>query len=117
MEEAKTLDPTTEAIDTWAFVEVFGHQQVAGRLSTRKFGESVMFQIDVPSGEKEMGFSRLFSPSAIFSITPTTEEWCRRYQTSAERNAYPILPYIPSPKPLRHGYSLEDGADHQGAGE
>jgi hypothetical protein len=106
--EPKVLDPKEEAIDTWAFLEVLGHQQLAGRLSTRKFGNDSMFQVDVPSGDKEMACSRLFSPAAIFSITPTTEEWCRNWQKSAEKNCYPILPYIPAPRPLRHGYMLDE---------
>lgn len=112
-EETKTLDPSIEIIDIWAFVEVFGHQQIAGRLSTRKFGNDVMFQIDVSSGDKEMGYSRLFSPAAIFSVTPTTEEWCRNWQKSAEKNCYPILPYIPAPRPLRHGYMLDEPDDQE----
>src|SRR5205807_925876 len=66
-------------------VEIMGHTKVAGRVTTRKVGVNVMFQVDVPKGdEKEFSHSRLFSPAAVFSIIPTTEEWCRRWAKAAK---------------------------------
>jgi len=70
-----------------------GHNRIAGRISERNVGIQVMLQVDVPN--KKEGFSRteLFSPSAIFSIKPTTEEWCRKFV--AARVNYEVLPFIP----------------------
>lgn len=72
------LDAGSETVDAWAFVELFGHQKIAGRVTTRKLGTEVMFQVDVPAVPKDgapnngIAYSRLFSPKAIFSINPTT---------------------------------------------
>lgn len=89
------LDPNSESIDTWAYVEIFGHDQLAGRLTTKKLGTAVMIQIDVPKDKTEFSHSELFSPSSIFSIKPTTEEWCRSFterRTNFNRNVIPYLP-------------------------
>jgi hypothetical protein len=37
MEENQMLDAQAEQIDTWAFVELFGHQKIAGRVTRRCF--------------------------------------------------------------------------------
>lgn len=89
-----------DSLDTWAYVEVFGHTRLAGRVTIRKFGTSVMFQVDVPKGDVEISHSELFNPSAIFSIKPTTEDWCRKFvKTQRIEN---ILPYIPEDRQLVH---------------
>ena len=91
--ELNTIDSNAEEISTWAYVEIMGHSQLAGRITTRKMGSAVMLQVDVPKGEKEMDHSELVSPASIFSIKPTTEAWCRRF--AGMRHSFDILPYIP----------------------
>lgn len=95
------IDKDTEQIDTWAYLEIMGHDQIAGRVSERKVGIQVMLQVDVPKGEKDFNYSKLFSPSSIFSILPTTEEWCRKYVNN-HRNLS-VLPYIPEQRQLNPG--------------
>lgn len=95
------LDKDQETIETWAYIEIMGHSKVAGRVSERKIGTAVMLQVDIPSaeeGEKGLSHSELYSPAAIFSIKPTTEEWCRRFVRA--RVNYPVLPYVPDGKKL-----------------
>jgi hypothetical protein len=99
--EAKTLSLETEDIDCWAYVEIFGHSQLAGRVTTRKLGTQIMFQVDVPTGENELSHSELFNPSSIFSIKPTTEVWCRKFAAYREKHAFhEVLPYIPKERQL-----------------
>ena len=92
--ESEYIPADAEQIDCWAYVEIFGHHQIAGRVQSRKFGTQIMLQIDVPKGDKDICHSELYSPNSIFSIKPTTEEWCRRW-VQANRGATSILPYIP----------------------
>ncbi len=91
-EKYQYIEANQEELQIWAYIEIMGHSQIAGRVSTRKFGTEVMLQIDVPKAEKEFSHSELYSPKAIFSIKPTTEEWCRKFAKS--RINYPIMPYI-----------------------
>jgi len=111
--EAQTLaDPGAENIDCWALVEIFGHTKVAGRVTTRKVGVNVMIQVDVPKDEAEFSHSQLFSPAAIFSINPTTEQWCRRWAKAAAAYDRNPLPYIPAePRKIQAGAGDGDGDD------
>lgn len=101
-----------ETIEGWAYLEIMGHSKVAGRISTKKLGVSVMFQIDIPKGETDFSHTEFYSPAAIFSIKPTTEEWCRKFSTAREQYNYEVLPYIPGQKQLgEHDNSFFDPAD------
>jgi hypothetical protein len=93
-ENYKYIDANQEDFQIWAYVEIMGHTKVAGRVSTRKFGVDVMLQVDVPKPEDGFSHSELYSPKSIFSIKPTTEEWCRSFVKS--RIIYPVLPFIPT---------------------
>lgn len=93
--ESKTVPTGEENLDCWALVEIFGHTKVAGRVTTRKVGVNVMIQVDVPKGDTELSHTQMFSPAAIFSINPTTEEWCRRWAAEAAKYNQSPLPYIP----------------------
>jgi hypothetical protein len=95
------IDKSQETIETWAYVEIMGHNKVAGRVSERKVGVAVMLQIDVPNPEDGFSHSVLYSPASIFSIQPTTEDWCRKF--IAARVEYSVLPYIPQTRQLASG--------------
>lgn len=96
-------EPQADQVDGWALVEIFGHDKIAGRISTRKFGTEVMFQVDVPGEGTAFEFTRLLNPKSIFAIQPTSEDWCRRFAQFARSQAKPILPYVPTAKQLGQG--------------
>ena len=99
------IDKNEDQIDAWAFVEIMGHDTIAGRISERKVGIQVMIQVDVPKDKEGFEYSKLFSPSSIFSIQPTTEEWCRKYV--ANRRNLSILPYIPNERQLPNSENVD----------
>lgn len=98
--DSAVINSTDEALDMWAFVEVMGHSKIAGRLTTRKLGVQVMLQVDVlkPDGSA-VAFSKLYSPASIFSITPVTEDWCRRWSQQASRFDFRPVPYMQEAAP------------------
>lgn len=98
MNENILIDKDQETIETWAYVEIMGHTKVAGRVSERKVGINVMLQVDIPNKDNGFSHSVVYSPSAIFSIQPTTEDWCRQFVNA--RIDYPVLPYIPPTRQL-----------------
>lgn len=112
-----TIDPSSENLDCWALLEIFGHTKVAGRVSTRKVGVNVMIQVDVPNDGDGLSHSQLFGPSAIFSITPTSESWCRRWAKAAKAYERPVLPYIPAeptaPRQIKGGDDDNPEESHQ----
>jgi hypothetical protein len=98
--EQNTINSSDENINTWAYIEIFGHHQLAGRITTRKMGTQVMLQVDVPKGEAEFSHSELYSPNSIFSLKPTTESWCRRFAEYRAKAIHSVLPYIPQERQL-----------------
>lgn len=67
----------SELLDFWAIVEIFGHQRIAGKLTQQNVGASALFRIDVPETKRAHAFTRFYSPGAIYSISPVTEEIAR----------------------------------------
>jgi hypothetical protein len=100
IENPSLIDAGAEGIDSWALLELFGHSKVAGRLTSRKLGTEIMFQVDVPRGATEFSHSELYSPKAVFAIKPTTEDWCRRWSVYAAKTIRDVLPYVPESRQL-----------------
>lgn len=69
----------TEKFDTWAVVELFGHNQIAGRCSEQNVAGSNMLRIDVPETESNPSFTRLLGSGAIYAINPVTEEVAKHW--------------------------------------
>lgn len=86
------IDPPkqeTSEIKDWALVELFGHQRIVGFMSTQTFGAGVLFRVDVPDLKKDgkvvrPGFTRYFGLSAIYSVTPISEEMVRELLPSID---------------------------------
>lgn len=87
--------------DSWAIVEIMGHQRYAGYVTTQAFGGAVLFRVDVPElaadPERTLptggwvdgnwkpagtvvavdavpGFTKLIGAGSIYAITPCTQE-------------------------------------------
>ena len=86
-----------EALDMWAFVELFGHQQMAGRVTERAFGSTTFFQIDVPGEQPgQIKYTRIVNSSSVYSLSPTDEATARRL---VARTYMPEpVPYLPPPQ-------------------
>lgn len=87
--------------DGWAIVDVLGHQRYVGYVTTKAYGQAVLFRIDVPALEARErvtkqpgyidghgytpagttvqegavdGYSKLIGAGSIYAITPCTKE-------------------------------------------
>jgi hypothetical protein len=60
--------------ESFALVELFGHQRMAGKVSEQTIGASTFIRIDVPETKKQPAFTRILNPSAIYAINPITKE-------------------------------------------
>jgi len=67
-------DEKTFAEPTPVVLELMGHRRLGGFLSEVEVGGQVMLRIDVPS---EPAVTQFYSASAVYAITPTTEEIAR----------------------------------------
>jgi hypothetical protein len=67
-----------ERFEEWALLELFGHQRLAGRVTEQQLGGASFVRVDVPEDKKKgWKLTKLYNPSAIYSITPVTEETAR----------------------------------------
>ena len=104
-----------KAIDTWAIVDLFGHQQIAGHVSEQVIGSESMLRVDVPPVEGREAFTRFYGVKAIYSLTPVSEEIARRAVESLRER--PITVYglaLPAPK---SNASALFGGDPDGYGD
>ncbi len=78
----------------WAIVEIMGHRKVAGKAMSPGGPGALggMLRIDAYDGEGEEFTTQFYGSAAIFSLTPTTEEVCRRLG-QAWHNPPPVAPW------------------------
>ena len=84
----------------WAIVEVMGHRKFAGLVSEQTISGHGFVRVDIPSSDDEQAFTKMFSPGAIYAITPVTEETARtmssafREEPVSEWDVRPIIRQI-----------------------
>jgi len=66
-----------ESFDSWAIVELFGHQKIAGRVTEAAIGGCSFVRVDVPALDGAEAFTKFFGNGAIYSMTPTSEAVAR----------------------------------------
>ena len=80
---------------TWAIIEVFGHEKYAGEVSTAKVGDSSMVMLSVPEVQNHEvtlpGFVKYINHSSVFSITPVSEEYAR--EMAVQLSKHPVQGY------------------------
>lgn len=71
-------EPATK-FEEWAVLELFGHQRLAGMVTEVQLGGASFVRVDVPQEGKTKGWklTKMYNPSAIYSITPVTEDTAR----------------------------------------
>jgi hypothetical protein len=87
--EKKTM--ATEAFDSWALVELMGHQRIAGRVTEAEIGGCKFVRVDVPETKDRPGMTKFLGPSSIYAITPMSEETARA--VSSRIDPAPIQAY------------------------
>lgn len=65
---------TQEKFDSWALVELFGHQKIVGKVTEATLAGGAFLRVDVPTVEENKAFTRFYGPGAIYSLNPITEE-------------------------------------------
>ena len=57
----------------WCIVELFGHQQIAGKVSEKNMAGTTLLRVDVPKTSKRPAFTKFFGGGAIYAITPVEQ--------------------------------------------
>lgn len=69
-----TAEQGPSVVDSWAIVELMGHRRIAGWLTETEIAGGAFLRVDVPSDPPA---TQLYTPSAVYCITPTTEDTAR----------------------------------------
>lgn len=68
--------------ETWALVELYGHNRIAGKVTEQVFGNTSMIRIDVPKTESLPAWTKIVGIGAIYAINPMAEDDAIRMASS-----------------------------------
>lgn len=77
--------------DQWCLLEIMGHQRYAGRVTEETLAGASFLRIDIPELDGRPQFTKLFSASSVYSITPMAEDIARGI--AAELRNEPVSVY------------------------
>lgn len=72
------MEQEKESFEGWAILELMGHRRLAGYLREQSVAGAAMVRIDVPGQGEHVEATQFYAPSAVYCITPTTEDMARR---------------------------------------
>src|SRR4051812_3974368 len=84
------METTPEKLDTWALVELMGHNQIVGRVSETAIAGGAFIRVDVPLINGSQAYTRFFNPSSVYSLNPVTEEVARGLLTQSRFRNEPV---------------------------
>lgn len=78
---------TPEKFESWAKVELFGHQVIVGKVSEATVGGCSFLRVDVPAVGDGQAYTKFYGNGAVYAMTPCSEEVAmlllKRYRTDA----------------------------------
>jgi hypothetical protein len=88
-------DEAHSELKAWSLVELFGHQRIVGWVTVDPIDFPGMVRVDVPDLLKDgkierPGFTRYFGRSALYSVTPISEQSVRELLPHV--NGHPARP-------------------------
>lgn len=105
---------------SWAVLELFGHQRIAGQVTEVPLAGTSFLRVDVPETAHREAYSRIFGAGAIYGILPCTEAQAREMLEQGYGFAHPsfaakALPATASGTREPGGLEELDGHDDGGA--
>ena len=68
------MDDGKGKLETWAVLELMGHQRIAGFVREVALGSAAMLRVDVPEIDGIPAFTKFVAPAALYAFTPCTQE-------------------------------------------
>lgn len=107
----------SEGFDQFCLVELFGHQRIAGKVTEQVIAGTGFIRVDVMRVGDQPEYTKMFGPSAIYSITPVNEETCLALVKALREP--PVSPWILD-RPALPAYprgETDDDVESGGAGD
>ena len=87
-----------EKIEFWGIIELFGHNQIAGKVSEATIGGQSFVRVDVPKINGVNAHTKFYGNGAIYSMTPVSEEVAMIFLHNHQ--PLPLNVYMPEIKQL-----------------
>lgn len=71
------MNEETPKFEEWCLVELMGHQRIVGKVTEAVIGGAALLRVDVPAFNGEPAFTRFYGASALYCISPVSEEIAR----------------------------------------
>jgi hypothetical protein len=89
-------EATPAKFKEWAVLELFGHRKLAGLVSEAEIAGGAFLRLDIPGEDGDVA-TQFYNPSAVYAMTPVTEELAR--QVAKAHRPAPVtrweLPQLP----------------------
>lgn len=72
------MNESKQSFESWAIIELFGHQRMAGFVTEATIGGQSFVRVDVPEVEGHEAYTRFLGNGAIYAMTPCDENTARR---------------------------------------
>lgn len=69
---------TQDKFESWAKVELFGHQVIIGKVSEAAIGGCNFLRVDVPGQGEAQAFTKFYGNGAVYAMTPVSEDVAMR---------------------------------------
>jgi hypothetical protein len=84
-------EASSNSLDIWALVELFGHNRIAGHCTETNIAGTVFLRVDVPNKDGSAGFTRFFHGNAVYAINPVDEAIAR--ELAGQMDKAPVQTY------------------------
>ena len=113
-----TAETTKPAYEGWALVELMGHRQTAGQVTEVEMAGTKVFRVDTPGQNGEPVATQFYSGSAIYCLTPCSEQVARQFLDSRPYNLPPAIELaLSQPETPRIAGPDHDGDEDDGYGD
>lgn len=103
---------TKPAFEGWAIVEIMGHNTIAGYVSEVAMFGGAFMRVDVPAHEGQEAYTKFYGCSAIYGVTPTTQEIATK--AAARLRVRPVSEWlVPTPTNRQLVDSYADSEDDE----
>jgi len=68
-----------DKFESWAVIELMGHQKISGKVTEHKFGNQSMLRVDVPAVNGRDGVTKIIAVNAVYAINPVSEQMATEY--------------------------------------
>lgn len=90
------MTEASHVLEMWAVVELLGHRRLAGFVTEEEHFGTKLIRLDIP-GENDTFTTQYYSASALYCLTPTTEDLARAI--AARSQPAPVQQWeLPAPK-------------------